>query len=213
MKRTLFACTFLLLFSATGFAETMYIHEVLKITLRTGPGTDHKILSMIESGQNVNIIEKGEEWSKVRLLSSGKEGWVLNRFLTDKIPTAMQLKALESNHQKLTEKYESLVEKAESYKTENTNLQTELSEIKKQFEEISNAHESLKKGSADYFKLKTSYEKSSKQLVEQTSTMEILKEKLQQKYLSFFAFGAGVLLLGIIIGIIFKSGRKQSSLY
>ena len=212
MKRILITVVFILLCAGPGFTETMYIHEILKITLRTGPGTDHKILSMIESGQSVNVIEQGEEWSKVSI-SSGKEGWVLNRFLTNNIPTAMQLRELKNEHEKLTEKYQALVEKNDVYKTENANLEAELSDLKNQFESMSKTYETLKKGSTDFFNLKSNYEKSAKQLEEQTNTMEILKEKLKQKYLSFFAFGAGVLLLGIIIGVIFKSGRKQSSLY
>lgn len=211
MKRILFFCIWLLLFHATLYAETMYVHEVMKITLRTGPGTNHKILSMLESGQSVQVIERGQEWSQVKT-SGGKEGWVLNRFLTDKVPTTMMLKGIETDHQQLTEKYEALLEKSQTYTTEIDRLKTELASVKKQFEEVSSAYEALKLGATDYFKLKSNYEQTEKQLQEQTGIMEIMKEKLQQKYLYFFMFGAGVLLLGIIIGLIFKSGRKQSSL-
>ena len=35
---------------------------------------------MIESGQKVEVVESGQEWSIVRLLD-GKEGWILNRYL------------------------------------------------------------------------------------------------------------------------------------
>lgn len=212
MRRILFFCCWLLLCHATLYAETMYIHEVAKTTLRTGPGTNNKIVSTIELGQSVQVLTKREAWSLVRT-SGGREGWVLNRFLTDKMPTDMMIKGLEGDHEQLTEKYDALLEKSQSFTTENENLKAELALTKKQLSEVSGAYEALKQGATDYFKLKSNYENAEKQLNDQNGTLEILKEKLQQKYLQFFAFGAGVLLLGIIIGIIFKSGRKQSSLY
>lgn len=212
MKKTIVIGLCILLLSVTGYAETQYIHEVMKVTLRTGPGTDHKILSMIESGQQVTVLEKESEWTKVRL-PSGREGYVLNRFLTTKTPTVLILRGLERDHQKLTEKHESLIEKTEAIKAENETLRQELSGLKKQFNEVSSSYDNLKKGSADFFNLKSNYEKASAQLEKQSHRTDILTEKLKQKYIRFFLFGAGVLLLGIIIGFISRGGRKQSSLY
>ena len=53
MKRFVLVCAGLLLFAATSLAQTMYVSEIVKITLRTGKGTDHKIIDMIPSGQPV----------------------------------------------------------------------------------------------------------------------------------------------------------------
>ena len=213
MRRILFFCSWLCFFHATLYAETMYIHEVNKTTLRTGPGTNNRIISTIELGQSVQVISKREDWSLVRT-SGGKEGWVLNRYLTARIPsnTGGEESGDAENAQQ-TSQGSDLFDQIQSCATENETLKAELSVTKKQLEEVSGAYEALKKGASDYFKLKTSYENAEKQLNDQSGTLEILKEKLQQKYLLFFAFGAGVLLLGIIIGIIFKSGRKQSSLF
>ncbi len=113
MKNSILIGICFLLLSTVADAETLFIHEVMKVTLRTGQGTDHKILSMIESGQMVTVLEKGEEWTNVRL-PSGKEGSLLNRFLTTTTPTVILLKNLKREHKKLTGKYESLLEKNES---------------------------------------------------------------------------------------------------
>ena len=75
----------LLILPAASVAETVYVSENFEITMRTGPGTDRKIISLVESGKALEILEKGEEWSKVRTIN-GKEGWVareqLERTLT-----------------------------------------------------------------------------------------------------------------------------------
>lgn len=212
MKKTALIGLFLLLLQTYASAETKFVHEVMKVTLRTGPGTDHKIITMIESGQQVEVVEKGDEWTRVSL-PDGREGFVLNRFLTDKTPTVLLLKNLERKHENLTNKHEALLEKTEQIKEENKQLQGEFSTLQKKYNDMSKAYENLKKGSADFFSLKENYETASVQLEKQSQRTEILTEKLKQKYIQFFAFGAGVLLLGIIIGFISRGGRKQSSLY
>ena len=69
------------LFSASVYGETMYVSDILKLTLRTGPSIENKIISVLESGQVMEVIKFGDEWSRVQL-PNGKEGWVLSRYLT-----------------------------------------------------------------------------------------------------------------------------------
>ena len=63
----------MVLITATAWAEEMYVNEIVQITLRTGKGTDHKIVAMIQSGQKVEIVEPGQDWSRVRT-ADGREG-------------------------------------------------------------------------------------------------------------------------------------------
>jgi len=70
-----------LILPAASRAETVYVSEEFEITMRTGPGNDRKIISLIKSGNTMEILEKGQEWSMVRI-PSGKEGWVLTRYIT-----------------------------------------------------------------------------------------------------------------------------------
>ena len=63
----------------------MYVTDITKITMRTAPNSDNKIIQMLESGSVVNILERSGAWSKVRS-KNGKEGWALTRFLVNKKP-------------------------------------------------------------------------------------------------------------------------------
>ena len=36
-------------------AETKYIRGSIKITMRTGPGTDHKIVRMLQTARSMNV--------------------------------------------------------------------------------------------------------------------------------------------------------------
>lgn len=98
MKR--FIVFFIVLFSTAVHAETMYIDDIVKITVRTGPGIAHKIVAMIKSGERVEVLkteEPDKEWSLVRI-TNGKEGWVLSRFLKSKEPDGLILERLKKKH-------------------------------------------------------------------------------------------------------------------
>jgi SH3 domain protein len=74
-------------------AKTMYVTDVLKVTLRTGPSTENKIIKIIESGQRLEVLKPGEQWSLVRLFD-GKEGWILNRYLISSETSNIRLERL-----------------------------------------------------------------------------------------------------------------------
>ena len=60
------------------WAETVYVSDEIKLTMRSGPGTDRKILDIVSTGEKMELLEDGEEWVLVRL-AGDKEGWVLLR--------------------------------------------------------------------------------------------------------------------------------------
>ncbi len=97
----------LLILPAASVAETVYVSEDFEITMRTGPGTDRKIISLVQSGKALEILEKGDEWSMVRD-HNGKEGWVLNRYITPNQPCAMVLGRVRQDFDVLTAKYKDL---------------------------------------------------------------------------------------------------------
>ncbi len=63
----------------TSWAQKAYVTDSLKITLRTGPSIENKIISMLDSGQPVEVLESIGEWSRVLVLgaaeSARKDGY------------------------------------------------------------------------------------------------------------------------------------------
>ncbi len=202
-------CVFLI--SAAAYAEPMYVNNVIKITLRTGPGTDHKVMKMLNSGQELEVLEQGEDWTHVRL-PNGIEGWILGRFISAEKPSDLLLKILEKKHKQLLEKSASLIEENKILKTENTQLSNELESANKHLTKTSTAYKSLQEGSSDYLNLKSKYDKTSSQLSEQTEKAQALYEQLLQTNIKLGLAGAGVLFFGFIVGYSIKKQRKRSSL-
>ena len=102
-------------------AKSMYVTDILKVTLRTGPSIENKIIEMVESGQRVEVVEPGQEWSLVRL-SDGKEGWILNRYLIPNETNKLNLERLESEHSNLNTKFKTIHEENSKLKTDNKKL-------------------------------------------------------------------------------------------
>ena len=148
-------CLFLL--STAVLAETnYYINDSMKITVRTGPATDRKIIALLGVGQKVEILKAENEWTMVRLLN-GKEGWVISRFLTDKTPDSIQLEALKKNHSTLQTKAASLMEENKAYKAENKKLGIDLNTSETKQRGLNKSFETLKKESKQFLALQAKY--------------------------------------------------------
>ena len=216
-----FIVFFIVLFSTVVQAETLYISDIIKITVRTGPGINHKIIAMIKSGERVEVLkpeeseESEKDWSLVRI-TNGKEGWVLSRFLKSKEPDGLVLDRLKKKHNVLKNQAVSTIEENKVYKKENKKLNTELKTNKEISKTIKSSYETLKKESAEFLELKSNYEKTSSNLIEQTKKATKLEEELTSLLLhqniKWFLSGAGVLLLGFVIGFSTKRQRRRSSL-
>lgn len=210
----------LLLFVIGGVqAETRYITDQTHITLRAGEGTDHKIQRMLPAGEKVELLSTnpGTGYSKVRD-SNGKIGFVLTRQLMES-PSARErvadaeeksnemkqrLGQVTGKYQELQQKYKQLADKYSGLKSSNANIDSELKEIK----EIS----------SDAIRISEERKELRKQLASQTWELENTKQELremknaQSQY--WFMVGAGVTILGVIIGMILPRmqtrNRKQT---
>ena len=206
---------FLILLPGNVFAENMYVTDSLKLTLRSGPSTEYKILAVIDSGQRVELIQRGEEWSVVKL-PDGKEGHVLSRYLTGDPPSSILLKRLRIKHSNLMQQGSTLLEENNRFKSENKQLQTALSTAEEALKKLKNDYEMLRKTSAGALDLKAKYEIASQQLAKQSQRVEQLEEQLSKielnQYIKWFLAGSGVLLVGFFTGFSTRRQRRRSSL-
>lgn len=190
---------FLILFAGSALAETVYVKGVMKITMRTGPGVDHKIITMVKSGDSLEIIESNEAWSHVRS-SKGRDGWVLSRFVTPEVPVVLLVDGLKKKNTELSDLLGRL-------KTENA----ELSGTRTKLRNLEKSYALLKKESADFLGLEKKYEKATKGFKEQQEHIAALEKTLGNEDIKWFLSGAGVLVAGIFLGMSAKK-KKRSSL-
>lgn len=191
-------------------AQRRYIDGIQKITFRTGPGTDNKIIRMLETNAKVTLLEEGEKWSKIKD-AEGDEGYVLNRFITKQVPFVLQFKWMKSEYDKLKEKNEELTQTITTLKTELKDTKGKLSETETSLQSTQMNFEELKTGSADYIGLKKEYDMTVEKLKSQTRRVKKLEDQVDTYYIKWFLAGGSVLFLGWLIGLISRKKKRYTS--
>jgi SH3 domain protein len=205
----------LLLAAATGFAETKYVTENLTVTLRTGPGTDRKIIAFPSAGDPLEVVTPGDEYSEVRA-PNGKQGYVLTRYLTSREPPARVLARLQLQYQQVVEKYDALKQRSSQLSGDNQGLSGELAKTQRELEKLTAEHETLKAESKQYLQLKAKYTKAVKDAAEARAKSDKVEKELQQLYSSEvntgLLYGGGLIVLGFVTGFIVKRPKRRSPL-
>jgi len=217
----IFLCvTCLLLFCVSVAAETKYVREIVFVTLREAPGLKNKVITTLKSGQELEILKAGKEWTQVRV-ANGTTGWVLSRYVTAKKPSSYFLNRLKASQQTLQEQAKSMSEKNKNLQAEIQRLKeqyqsriTELENAKQKLTQASRSYGDLKKESAGYLQLKTNYEKAVARLSEANKHTEKYQKALEKiefrNDIKWFLSGAGVLVFGFLIGLSARPRRKSS---
>jgi SH3 domain protein len=71
--------------TAAGASGDRWIHDDLRVDLRSGPGNEYRILEFLPSGTPVTVLESGDDWIRVRAGgdAGGVEGWIQAQYTTD----------------------------------------------------------------------------------------------------------------------------------
>jgi SH3 domain protein len=215
LKGLVFIVACSIFFSTAVRATTNYISDSLKITMRTEPGKDRKIIALLNIGQKVDVLNPGDDWTLVQL-PNGKKGYVLSRFLTNKTPSGIELNVLQNKHETLKVNTASLLEENNAFKSKNEAITTELVAARKELQDLKKDFENLKKGSARFLELQTKHKKTASKLEEQAKKAGKFEDELNKliwnQNIKWFLSGAGVLLIGFLIGLSTKRQRRRPPL-
>jgi SH3 domain protein len=195
-------------------AEKRYVTDVLRLALRTGPGSEHAAAAGAQSGQLLEVLTEEGDWVKVRN-PTGDEGWVRNRYLTAEAPAVVRLELLEKKYNTLLGQSRTGQSDGAECALERDRLRSEAARCSREHETLRQAYDSLKKDAANVLELKALLENAEARLAEEserTARLNRQVEKLEAKrLLRWFLTGAGVLLLGILVGMTLSRDRRRSS--
>ena len=217
MKKLL-ALLCLCLLTAGAQAQTLYVSDQLEIQLRSGASLQHRILRMLPSGTALEVLEvdQAEGWSRVRA-PSGVEGWVLSRFLMptpsarDRLAAAEQRMArLEQENRQLTATIRELRGEKETVAKERSELDQSSRQLAQELEEIRRTASSALAIDAENKELKGRILSTEREI----QTLQQENARLQDRTArDWFMVGAGVVVLGIILGLVIPRirFRRKSS--
>ena len=218
MKNIFILVSCFLVLAGNAVAETRYVSDTLEITMRSGKGTNFGITRMLRSGTAVEVlaVDKKSGYTQVRT-KSGKEGWVLSRFLMngraarERLATAEKnLAELELENRKLTTAMTTLTEEKSGLETNLQELEGQSRGVNQELSEIKRTASSALAIDSENKELKGRMVSLERQLQTVQQENEALKDRTARDW---FMVGAAVVLLGIIVGLIIPKirFRKKSS--
>lgn len=212
VKTARYLALFGLLFAASAAAETVYVSDQLETYMRSGKGNKYRIVRTLPSGTPLQVLETDEGYTRVRA-PSGTEGWVLSRFLMTNRPSRerlteaeQRLAQLELENGKLTTELDKIRGAKANIQSEQENLVSSNQKLAQQLDEIKRTASSALAIDAENKDLKSRIVAYERQLQTLRQENEGLRDRTARDW---FMVGAGVTILGMIIGLIIPRIRWQ----
>ncbi|MDQ6981838.1 MAG: TIGR04211 family SH3 domain-containing protein [Mariprofundus sp.] len=193
--KVLFIIVAVFSYIASAQAETRYIVDQAKLPMRSGQSTGHSIVRMLPSGTAVVVLgQSSTGYTHIRT-PSGKDGWILSRYLMKEPAARARLASVEKelrNLHTLKQEKKTLEQERSQLTEDNKKLQAELTHIRKTATNavaIADENKSLKAKAAQA-------EQTLEALRQETSD---IRSGSQQRW---FMLGGGTILFGILLGLI-----------
>lgn len=194
-----------------------FASDNIRWELRRGPGYNYKIQRWVNSGTPIKILETGDgDWSRIEFRENGTSftGWIhkagvqssppaitlLDEAIKRATNAEQKLKTLEKDHAELTANFEVTSKENEKLKQENYEQNQEFTQLK----EISTKAVELDQSNREMRTLINELESQNTILKQQVSQADDAEKR------QWFLFGAGVLLLGLIIGRVFRMPKRRN---
>jgi len=209
-----FLMVLLFLSTSVAQAETRYVTDQVKITMRSGESAKHRITRMLSSGTEVTVLStnKASGYSKIRL-ADGKTGYVLTRQLLTQ-PVAREriakleqrIKELESTPGELSSKLAQLSREHDALQQAHSALQSEKDAIQSQLEELKRTSANAVQIAQERKSLRKQVATMSRDLANQEQEIRELRNNTTQ---TWFLIGGGVLFGGILLGLVLPHLRVR----
>ncbi len=213
-------CMFLLtLIATTSYAavEKRYVSDKLWLQLRSGPGSDFRILKALPSGEHLIYMEQTEDKNYTKVTTDkGVEGWVLTRFLEEEPVAKEKLILSQRALVKVQAELDTLKKQTEALNKEKSSLSGDRSSLAREKKNLEKELKRIKAISANALQLdskNTKLTKRNQELEIQLETLTADNTRLKDdKERTFMIIGGGLIVFGIVLGLAIPAmtgGRKS----
>lgn len=214
------------------YAETRYVSDVLVVTMREGQGDEYNVIQALRSNTPLEVLEETEEYVRVKTVD-GEEGWVRKRYVTSETPKTIiidglnaeiaRLKAalenLEKEKKRLSDELsaakEDFLQKSAEDESRLAGVKEKAAIAEKELAALEKSYKALLENSGNVVSLAEKaehLEQNNMDLEKKAVRLEAAVNKLQKENSDlfrlgigrWFLYGAGVLLLGMIMGKMFR---------
>jgi uncharacterized protein YgiM (DUF1202 family) len=125
--------------------EAWVMDKQVSLTLRTGAGTQYRIIGNLTTGDVATILTRGDGWTKIRT-ADGKEGWVTAGFLQVSPPARVELERLGREAEELRRQVTALSEKATDLRATKDELESDDEERRIEVDRLTRENYELRAG-------------------------------------------------------------------
>lgn len=195
-----------------------YITDQLEVPVRRGPGFNYKIINLLKSGTPVTVLEVNDKgWARIQFTYKGRtrEGWMPARLLSNQPVARMQLKALQQKNAELNARLQQLQQQQQQLHAELDDTRKQLGEAQKKLFTLRKEYTHLRQVAGNAVALDEENQKLKTHLRDLEQENAMLKEQIAHSEdavkRQWFLTGAGVLLLGLLLGRFMRAPRRRSS--
>ena len=197
--------------------DVNYISDVLKVPLRSGPSTAHRIIHRgLPSGTHLTVLATDEEASFTQVRTAGgMEGWVGSQYLIGKPIARVRLAAAEKRLKNLKAEIEKERETRSSLQSEHKETEATNKTLNSQVEALTKELAELKIVSADPIKEHARNVELTQQNTLLVGQVEELSSKARQLeenvQLQWLLYGGALVLIGLLLGVAIKARPRKTS--
>ncbi len=195
-----------LAFSMALSAETRYVSDVLQIQLRSGPGTQFRIIKSLQTGTALNVTDTPAENGYVNVSIEGQTGWVASQYLMSEPSARIQLAKVQQELANLKANASPTQQRLLQLDSENRQLKSTTEELQTALDNSNNELERIKSVSGKTIELDESNAKlrlENSNLINELDVLRIENTRLaEQNNRDFILYGAFAVLIGVIIALI-----------
>ena len=196
-----------IIFSSISLAQTRYVTDQFEVTLRSGSSTSNSIISMLKSGEKVNVIEQDSvtQYSLIET-GKGKQGYILTRFLDNVASGRDRYNNLKTESETLKSTISSLKQEVgENIDVINTDA-NEIAMLRSKLNQTENELEDIKTATHDTLLIIQQNDTLKNRINElETDKRQLVEENNGYKdstAMDWFVRGASVSLIAFLLGII-----------
>ncbi len=215
IKTGLLLCALALQAGVTAAQEIRFITDVLYVPLRSGQGSEYRILHRgLPSGTRLTVQETNVDSGYSRVVTdNGTEGWMLTRYLTEEMPASDRLTTLQAE-------YNTLIGDENSLRAQLVDLRQALSEandratgLDRVLAETRTELQDLKRLSSNALNLDITNRRLTEENQVTRTRLEVLEAENQRLKDSAdsraFMNGAMAVLAGIVIALVAQRLRPR----
>lgn len=198
--------TLLLTLSAVAQSEPAWVSDQFEVMLRTGPSTSNAIQLMVDSGTELEVLERdaASGYSRVRT-AGGTEGWVLTRYLMREPSARQQLQQLTNQLTDARSEGSDMGTQLNAIRAQHQQATSRIAELEREKSQLEDDLQEIRRTAADVLAINNQNQRLQQQLTDANIRADTLEQENQQlsgqTNRNWFLAGASVLVIGMILGI------------